>query len=82
MGRVVGDGGWYFHVVDMAVLPDHQRRGLGDAVLTYLLEQIHARAPEGAFVSLLADPPGRPLYARHGFVESAPHSIGMALLLG
>ena len=81
MGRVIGDGGWYFHVVDMAVLPDHQRRGLGSAVLTYLLEQIRARAPKGAFVSLLADPPGRRLYARHGFVESAPDSIGMALLL-
>ena len=24
-GRLIGDGGWYFHVVDMAVLP-HQRR--------------------------------------------------------
>ena len=81
MGRVIGDGGWYFHVVDMAVIPGHQRRGLGSAVLTYLLEQIRARAPKGAFVSLLADPPGRPLYARHGFVESAPDSIGMALLL-
>ena len=81
MGRVIGDGGWYFHVVDMAVLPDHQRRGLGSAVLTHLLEQIRARAPKGAFVSLLADPPGRRLYARHGFVESAPDSIGMALLL-
>jgi hypothetical protein len=54
---------------------------LGGAVLTFLLEQIRARAPKGAFVSLLADPPGRPLYARHGFVESAPDSIGMALLL-
>jgi len=81
MGRIIGDGGWYFHVVDMAVLPDHQRRGLGSAVLTYLLEQIRAQAPKGAFVSLLADPPGRRLYARHGFVESAPDSIGMALLL-
>jgi hypothetical protein len=28
MGRVIGDGGWYFHVVDMAVLPEHQRRDL------------------------------------------------------
>ena len=81
MGRVIGDGGWYFHVVDMAVLPDHQRRGLGSAVLTHLLEQIRARAPKGAFVSLLADPPGRRLYARHGFAESAPDSVGMALLL-
>jgi ribosomal protein S18 acetylase RimI-like enzyme len=37
MGRVIGDGGWYFHVVDMAVLPAHQRQGIGDAILTHLL---------------------------------------------
>jgi len=30
MGRRLGDGGWYFHVLDMAVLPDHHGRGLGD----------------------------------------------------
>ena len=58
---MIGDGGWYFHVVDMAVLPDHQRCGLGAAVLTYRLELIRARAPRGAYVSLLADRPGRPL---------------------
>jgi len=82
MGRVIGDGGWYFHVVDMAVLPDHQRRGLGDAMLRSLLQRIRAGAPRGAYVNLLADPPGRRLYARHGFAETAPHSVGMALRLG
>jgi ribosomal protein S18 acetylase RimI-like enzyme len=82
MGRLLGDGGWYFHVVDMAVLPEHQRRGLGDAVLTALLDQIRTRAPAGAYVNLLADPPGRGLYARHGFADTAPGSVGMALLLG
>lgn len=81
MGRVIGDGGWYFHVVDMAVLPEHQRRGLGDAVLTALLQDIRSRAPTGAYVNLLADEPGRRLYAHHGFVETAPSSLGMALLL-
>ena len=81
MGRVIGDGGWYFHVVDMAVLPEHQRRGLGSAVLSHLLDEIRSRAPSGAYVSLLADEPGRPLYARHGFVESAPGSVGMVLVL-
>lgn len=79
MGRVIADGGWYFHIVDMAVLPAHQRRGLGDAILTALLERIRTEAPPGAFVNLLADPPGRALYARHGFRETAPHSIGMSL---
>jgi len=79
MGRVIGDGGWYFHVIDMAVLPAHQRQGLGDAVLTRLLDTIRRDAPPGAYVNLLADPPGRRLYERHGFVETAPHSVGMAL---
>src|SRR3954462_9539710 len=82
MGRVIGDGGWYFHVVDMAVLPDHQRRGLGDAILRSVLERIRAAAPRGPYVTLPAAPPGRRLYARHGFVETAPHSVGMALRLG
>ena len=76
MGRVIGDGGWYFHVVDMAVLPEHQRRGLGDAILTALLDRIRAAAPAGAFVNLLADPPGRRLYERHGFAPTAPGSVG------
>jgi GNAT superfamily N-acetyltransferase len=81
MGRVLGDGGWYFHVIDMAVVPEHQRRGIGDAILTALLDRIRADAPPGAYVNLLADPPGRRLYARHGFVETAPGSIGMARTL-
>jgi ribosomal protein S18 acetylase RimI-like enzyme len=81
MGRVLGDGGWYFHIVDMAVLPDHQRRGLGDAILGRLLHAIGERAPVGAYVSLLADPPGRPLYRKHGFSETAPGSVGMARIV-
>ena len=82
MGRVIGDGGCFFQVVDMAVVPEHQRRGIGDAVLAHLLDRIRDAAPPGAYVSLLADPPGRRLYAKHGFRETAPLSIGMALRLG
>jgi GNAT superfamily N-acetyltransferase len=81
MGRLLGDGGWYFHVVDMAVLPEHQRRGLGDVILTVLLERIRREAPAGTYVNLVADPPGRRLYARHGFTPTAPDSISMARML-
>lgn len=79
MGRIIGDGGWYFHIADMAVFPEHQRRGIGDAILARLLEIIDANAPPDAYVTLMADPPGRRLYARHGFVPTAPRSIGMVL---
>lgn len=81
MGRLLGDGGWYFHIVDMAVLPSHQRRGIGDAILTAILDHIGATAPPQAFVSLMADPPGRRLYDRHGFLETAPAHVGLALRL-
>ncbi|MET0412350.1 MAG: GNAT family N-acetyltransferase [Polyangiaceae bacterium] len=79
MGRVIGDGGWYFHIADMAVLPEHQRRGIGDAILTALVEHIRQAAPREPYITLLADEPGRRLYTRHGFVPTAPHSIGMKL---
>ncbi|BDZ42014.1 N-acetyltransferase [Paraoerskovia sediminicola] len=79
MGRVLGDGGWYFHVADMATLPEHQGRGLGRRVLRWLLDQIDERAPADPYVTLMADAPGRPLYRSMGFVESAPHSLGMRL---
>ena len=81
MGRVLGDGGWYFHVVDMAVLPEHQRRGVGDAIMSALVQRIRESTPPGAYVTLLADPPGRRLYGRHGFAETAPDEIGMAMTL-
>lgn len=79
MGRVIGDGGWYFHIADMATLPQHQKKGLGQAVLETLIAKIREDAPPRPYVTLMADEPGRPLYAKLGFVETAPHSLGMML---
>ncbi|WIB25262.1 GNAT family N-acetyltransferase [Curtobacterium sp. MCSS17_015] len=81
MGRVIGDGGWYFLVVDIATDPAHQRRGLGRAVVEWLVADVRERAPEGAYVSLVGDPPGQRLYRSLGFEDVAP-SIGMAMVLG
>ena len=79
MGRALGDGGWYFHIADMATDPAHQRQGLGRAVLEWLLAEIEAHAPANPYVTLMADEPGRPLYRSLGFVETAPESLGMRL---
>jgi GNAT superfamily N-acetyltransferase len=81
MGRVVGDGGWYFLIADMATLPDHQRRGLGRRILEDLLAEIREKAPEGAYVTLLADPPGQALYRSLGFTEPTNGSVTMHQLL-
>jgi ribosomal protein S18 acetylase RimI-like enzyme len=78
MGRLVGDGGTAYQVVDIAVLPAHQGRGLGKRIMAALAEYIEAELPESAYVSLIADGPARHLYARFGFEETAPMSVGMA----
>lgn len=79
MGRVIGDGGWYFHIADMAVHPQHQRRGLGDVILKSLLNQIKREAPPDGnpYISLFADEPGRRLYYKNGFQDAAPEELGM-----
>lgn len=78
MGRVIGDGGWYFHLADMATDPAHQRRGLGRRVLEDLLGRIRAVAPADPYITLMADPPGRRLYESLRFVDADP-SLGMRL---
>lgn len=80
MGRTIGDGGWYFHIADIATDPGHQRRGLGRIVVEWLVADVRERAPEGAYVTLVGDPPGQRLYRSLGFEDVAP-SLGMALLL-
>ncbi|MDU0479684.1 GNAT family N-acetyltransferase [Staphylococcus chromogenes] len=79
MGRVLGDGGWYFMIADIATDPEHQRKGIGSAVMESLLTEIKQKSPANPYVTLMADAPGVPLYRKFGFVETAPHSIGMRL---
>ena len=81
MGRIIGDGGTAFQVVDIAVEPDHQGKGLGKTIMAALVEHIHANAPPSAYVSMIADGDARHLYAKYGFEPVMPASIGMALRL-
>ncbi|HLO94202.1 MAG TPA: GNAT family N-acetyltransferase [Burkholderiaceae bacterium] len=81
MGRVIGDDGCFYQVVDIAVLPAHQGQGLGRRIMAALCEWLHAHAPRTAYVSLIADGEAHRLYAQFGFQPTAPASIGMALKL-
>jgi len=79
MGRIIGDGGCFFQVTDIAVQPAHQGRGLGKRIMAALVDHLKVAAPESAYVSLIADVPANRLYAQFGFEETAPRSLGMAM---
>lgn len=82
MGRLIGDGGCFFQVVDIAVHPEHQGRGLGKAIMTAIMTYVSQELPASAYVSLIADTPANKLDEQYGFLETAPRSLGMAFRVG
>ncbi|PYE84243.1 GNAT family N-acetyltransferase [Pseudoroseicyclus aestuarii] len=81
MARVAGDALAYT-LADVAVDPDHQGRGLGKRMMAALMERLQQIAPAEAFVSLIADGDAQHLYAKYGFRDPAPASIGMEQWIG
>jgi len=80
IGRIIGDGGCFFQIVDIAVVPEHQRKGLGDLIMRSLMSFIHEHCPPTAFVSLIADHGTPQFYSRYGFTAAElPKSAGMYL---
>lgn len=80
MGRIIGDGGCFFQVTDIAVLPAHQGKGLGKRIMREIMQFIETDVPQSAYVSLIADGQAQELYAQFGFKHTAPVSVGMALV--
>lgn len=77
MGRVIGDGGTAFQIIDIAVEPRYQGQGYGKQVMTDIMKYISSVAEDGTYVSLMADYPADKLYEQFGFMTTEPHSCGM-----
>lgn len=75
MGRVVGDGGCNFEIVDIAVDPDYQGKGLGRKVVEHIDGYLSSVALAGSYVSMIADEPV--FYEKLGYCLVAPASQGM-----
>ncbi len=75
MGRVVGDGGLNFEIVDIAVDPTYQSQGWGRKIMEAIMMYLEREAPQGCYISLIADVPE--FYERFGFKRCAPKAEGM-----
>lgn len=77
MGRVVGDGALNFEIVDNAVDPHFQGKGLDRAILEHIMVWLSKNARDGTYISLVADVPA--LYEKFGFKKVTPACEGMAI---
>jgi GNAT superfamily N-acetyltransferase len=76
-GRVIGDGGLYFYLQDIMVLPAFQGQGLGKRLMQSILGYLEAHALPGAFVGLMAASGVATFYTQFGFAVRAPDRPGM-----
>ncbi|HJR72174.1 MAG TPA: GNAT family N-acetyltransferase [Luteimonas sp.] len=82
MGRIIGDNGCFFTIVDIAIVPELQGQGLGRRVMVALDAWIQKNVPESAYVTLVADGDAKYLYRKFGFEESAPIAVNMEYVMG
>jgi GNAT superfamily N-acetyltransferase len=75
--RVVGDGGMYFYVQDVIVLPEYHGRGLGGLVMEGVMRYLGDTAKPGAFVGLMAAKDAEGFYERFGFQRRPDDRPGM-----
>ncbi|MCT1403949.1 GNAT family N-acetyltransferase [Paenibacillus sp. p3-SID867] len=78
MGRVVGDGAFYFQLVDIMVAASHLDQGVEEMIVSELLSRLKKIAPSGAEVTVITDVPGIKLYQHAGFKLLYPDRYGMA----
>lgn len=77
MGRIIGDGGTVFQIVDIVVKPSYQGKGLGKRLMKELVNYLDENTYPGSYVSLIADDPANKLYEQFGFRYTYPRSYGM-----
>ena len=75
--RIVGDGGIYFYLQDVIVLPEYQRTGIGAAMMDALIGYLRRHALPGAFIGLMAARNASGFYERYGFQARPEGSPGM-----
>jgi GNAT superfamily N-acetyltransferase len=73
LARVLDDGLLYASIWDILVVPERQRRGIGRALLSAVLDQTAGRL----LLSLIATPAGEALYRSVGFAETDGRSIAL-----
>ncbi len=82
IGRIIGDGGCFFEITDMAVLPEHQGKGVGRLIMESLTNWLKKNAPKTAYVSLMAHHGKPSFYKKFGFCTAElPESSGMYMYI-
>jgi|SRR5688500_2012322 len=67
MGRVIGDNAIYFHIMDVIVHPDFQRKGVGKLIMEALLNYVDQEGGKNTYIGLMSSKGREDFYKGFGF---------------
>jgi ribosomal protein S18 acetylase RimI-like enzyme len=76
-GRIVGDGGIYYYIQDIIVLPEYQKSGIGRQIMNRVMEFLRENAAPNSFVGLMAAAGVQKFYENYGFAVRPADRPGM-----
>jgi len=87
MGRTVGDKGFCYVILDVAVVPEYQGQGIGRLIMEELLGYIRETTPisNGVCAMLFSTEGNEPFYEKFGFGKKPGDGMGhgmMGLVMG
>lgn len=79
IGRVIGDGGLFYDIVDVAVVAEHQSKGVGKMIMEALMSYLDEHARSGSLICLMANKGAAPFYEKFGFKAREVDMPGMII---
>ncbi len=77
IGMIIGDGGCFFQIVDFAINPSHQDKGLDKVIMSEIVDYLNQNVPKGADIIVMTDVSAISFYKEYGFEFTYPKSISL-----
>lgn len=79
-GRIVGDGIFTFHIVDIIVLQEYQGLGLGTLIMDRVMKYIMSNKEPYSGITLLSAKGKEGFYKKFGFIQRPTGDFGCGMM--
>ncbi|MBN1429804.1 MAG: GNAT family N-acetyltransferase [Anaerolineae bacterium] len=81
MARVIGDAGLTYYILDVIVIPEYQKQGIGTAMMDKVMGFIRNHAAKNSIVALMAAKGRESFYEQYGFVQRPNDRLGCGMTI-
>jgi GNAT superfamily N-acetyltransferase len=78
--RVIGDGSLCFYIQEIIVHPEHQKRGIANTFMKYIIEYLNKNAIKRSYIGVFAGKGLEKFYKKYGFWERPTNEMGPGMM--